>query len=232
MRTCNDKYRHEYKFIINEKQSILLQDKLSCIMSMDRNVNEYGMYRIRSAYFDDYNDTCLRQNESGIVPRGKWRIRIYNQSDKRISLEHKIKNRDMTLKETSVISREMCETFLRGEAIEDDLFANQKTLNSFNLIMQKKIFTPKVIVDYLRIPFVETCGNVRITFDKCLISSTSFEEFFSPTMAARPVMPCGLQVLEVKYDEYLPEYIKNALEVGILRQTAYSKYYLCRKFNL
>ena len=39
----------------------------------------------------------------------------------------------------------------------------------------------------------------------------------------------GILGLEVKYDEVLPFTIAEQLEIGKLRQTAFSKYYLGRK---
>ena len=48
----------------------------------------------------------------------------------------------------------------------------------------------------------------------------------------RPIMPVGQTLMEVKFDEFLPEYIKETLELGKLSQTAFSKYYLCRRYSL
>ena len=38
--------------------------------------------------------------------------------------------------------------------------------------------------------------------------------------------------VEVKFDEYLPDFIYLNLNLGLLQHTAYSKYYLCRKHAL
>ena len=55
------------------------------------------------------------------------------------------------------------------------------------------------------------------------------DEFFEDRVSSMvPVLPAGLHVLEVKYDEFLPDFIAKQLEIGILRQTAFSKYYLGR----
>jgi hypothetical protein len=35
-------------------------------------------------------------------------------------------------------------------------------------------------------------------------------------------------VLEVKYDEFIPDFLLQLLELGNLQQTSYSKYQLCR----
>ena len=38
-------------------------------------------------------------------------------------------------------------------------------------------------------------------------------------------------VLEVKYDEFLPQFIGQLLEIGDLKKTSFSKYQLCRLAN-
>ena len=45
-------------------------------------------------------------------------------------------------------------------------------------------------------------------------------------------MPAGAQLMEVKYDAFLPDVIYRGLNLGTLSQTSYSKYYLCRKYHL
>ena len=45
-------------------------------------------------------------------------------------------------------------------------------------------------------------------------------------------MPAGMHVLEVKYDEFLPDYIYKGIELENLQRTAFSKYYLCRKYHM
>ena len=45
-------------------------------------------------------------------------------------------------------------------------------------------------------------------------------------------MPTGKHILEVKYDELLPDFLYQLMSLGSLQQTAFSKYYLCRKFTV
>ena len=85
-------------------------------------------------------------------------------------------------------------------------------------------------MEYDRIPYVHELGNVRITLDRNIRSSSDFAGFFEKNLAARPILPCGQHLLEVKYDEFLPEFIKDRLELSDLQQTSFSKFYLCRKF--
>ena len=88
---------------------------------------------------------------------------------------------------------------------------------------------PKVIIAYERTAFVHPSGNVRITFDRNIMASRNREEFLEDRVSGMvPVLPAGMHVLEVKYDEFLPDTIAQQLEIGKLRKTAFSKYYLGR----
>ena len=90
---------------------------------------------------------------------------------------------------------------------------------------------PRVIVEYDRTPFVEKLGNTRVTLDRNIRSSDAVLSFLEKDIPARPVMPAGKQILEVKYDEFLPDYLYRNLQLSSMRQTAFSKYYLCRRFS-
>jgi hypothetical protein len=39
-------------------------------------------------------------------------------------------------------------------------------------------------------------------------------------------------MVEVKFDELLPDFIYELLQSSRLVQTAFSKYYLCRRYNI
>ena len=91
---------------------------------------------------------------------------------------------------------------------------------------------PVIIVDYDRIPYIYEHGNVRVTFDTNISSSANISAFFDPEILKRPIMPKGQHVMEVKFDGFLPDVIKQILNLGELRRTSFSKYYLCRKYSI
>ena len=90
---------------------------------------------------------------------------------------------------------------------------------------------PAVIVEYDRVPYIYRYGNVRVTFDLNISSSQDFEHFFCPRIRRRPIMPAGMHLMEVKFDEFLPDAIYRGLQLEQLRQTTFSKYYLCRIYS-
>lgn len=226
-----NKYRHEFKYPISEIELAVLEQRVKSVLSKDSHVGPSGKYIISSLYFDDYDDTFFYENENGTDPREKFRIRIYNHDSGRISLECKRKEKGKTLKSSCFLSKEQVDKILDGEILEPEQNA-PPVFNKFVSLQKEKGLKPKVIVEYERIPYIYKAGNVRITFDTNLSSSSQVGRFLTGDYLKRPVMPAGMQLLEVKYDEFLPDYIFNIMQLGNMTQTAFSKYYLCRKYGL
>lgn len=225
------KYRHEMKYIISAAQLPLLRSRIGGIMQQDTHAGAAGAYNIRSLYFDDYQNRCFYENENGTDPREKFRIRIYNHSSQRITLECKRKDHGKTLKTSCPLTLEQANLLINGTPLPPS-DALPPLLRRLSLKMQTDLFRPVVIVEYDRIPMIYKNGNVRVTFDTNISTSSDIQNFFSDTLQKKPIMPAGRHLLEVKFDEYLPDYIYRSLNLSQLQQTAYSKYYLCRKFAL
>lgn len=224
-------YRHEYKYVCNAMENAILKTRAQGILKRDEHAGSDGAYRIRSLYFDDLDDRCYYENESGIGERDKYRIRIYNGDISRITLEKKSKERGMTLKKSAGISKEQCRQLMNGQvpSIAEDMAENLKLLLSE---MYLKNMRPKVIVEYVRYPFIEKNGNVRITFDEAVSSSNELDRFLEQDLVFRPIMEQGRGILEVKWNAYLPDYIKNSMQLDTLLWSSFSKYYLCRRYNV
>ena len=224
------KFRHELKYPVSAAELAMLRNRIQNLIPLDGHVGETDAYSIRSLYFDDYENSCFYENENGTDPREKFRIRIYNHSTDRITLECKRKERGKTLKTSCPLTIEQTRMLMEGRVLPD--IANQpEVLRKLTLRMITKRMRPVVIVEYERIPYVYKNGNVRITLDMNVSSSSSVECFLDEQIPKRPIMPMGQQLLEVKFDEYLPDFIHHNLNLHSLAQTAYSKYYLCRKYT-
>ena len=172
----------------------------------------------------------MRENENGTDPRAKYRLRIYNASDRRISLERKAKLRGMTHKDAALVSRADAEALLHGQ-IPFPRPEHSPILRRMLTDMRLRVLRPKVIVQYSRTPFVLDTGNVRITLDEQLASSRAIDRFFERSLPFRPVLPAGQGLLEVKWDELLPSWVSASLQLEGLQWTSFSKYYLCRIYN-
>ena len=221
--------RHEFKYRCTEAQLCILKNRLDNALALDDHADAGG-YSIRSMYFDNYANRFYYENENGTDPREKYRIRIYNGDPSRITLECKRKEHTKTQKSSCRLTMEQYQAILRN----DCAFSAQEQdtlLNKFLILQKTQAMTPAVIVEYDRIPYVHPMGNVRITLDRNIRSSNAFSRFFDPALPCRPLMPAAQHILEVKYDELLPDYIKELLQLDSLQQTTFSKYYLCRKHS-
>lgn len=204
----------------------ILSQRLSAVMQPD--IHQTGdCYEIRSIYFDDMQDSCFNENESGIDCRKKYRIRTYGTADSPIKLEIKEKYRSLTKKRSSTLSTSEYHAIMdRSMPVQ---FGDRIPLNQLTLQMHCAGMKPKVIITYERTAFVHPVGNVRITFDRNIAASREYNDLLESGVSSLiPVLPAGMHILEVKYDELLPDVIAKQLEIGKLSQTSFSKYYLGR----
>lgn len=75
--------------------------------------------------------------------------------------------------------------------------------------MKTQQLRPRVLVSYVREPYVYAAGNVRVTFDSNIRTSLFQREFLNgalPDIIATDAP--GDIILEVKYDAFLPEVIR------------------------
>ena len=105
---------------------------------------------------------------------------------------------------------------------------NNPLLRNFCTDIVTARFEPKVIISYERRAYIEEITNVRITFDNNISASDEIEKFLQGDYLKIPVLEENRHVLEVKFDEVLPSYIKRALQVEPLCQQAFSKYHVGR----
>jgi hypothetical protein len=138
----------------------------------------------------------------------------------------------MTRKTACTLTLQQAQSLMQNLPLSE-LDSLPPLLRKLDLLRQTELMHPVVIVNYVREPFIYADGNVRVTFDTDISSAAPDpERFFSSELPARPVLPLGCHLMEVKYDGFLPDFIYRSLNLGRLRQTSFSKYYLCRKYSL
>ena len=224
------KFRHELKYVVSSAQVEMIKNRVEHLLPRDPHAGEKGMYAIRSLYFDDYENRCYRENDKATKQIYKYRNTIYKQYAHKIKMECKRKERGMTHKESCPLTQTQTRMLMEGRALPD-IASQPPVLRKLTMQMLIRRMRPVVIVEYERIPYVYELGNVRITLDLNVSSGKDVGAFLEESISKRPVMPAGRQLLEVKYDEYLPDFIYNNLQLENLQQTAFSKYYLCRKYT-
>lgn len=227
------KYRHEIKFIISKQMSLVLKQRLALAMDVDKNsVNLDNTYFIRSLYFDDINSTAYYEKIDGVLYRKKYRIRIYNNDSSFIRLERKWKHNNMTSKDQLKISKENCINLLTNQFdnIDKELL-NHSLMKEF--ITDIKVFglKPSVIVDYKRLAYTYPISEVRITFDEKIKSGLYNCNLFNMDRITYDVIDNDEVVLEVKFNEVLPEHISIILQTIPMYRQAVSKFALCRSIK-
>lgn len=221
-------FRHEWKHEIDPSDLITIRQRLRIIARPDRHAAD-GRYRIRSLYFDTPDDTALREKINGVSRREKFRIRYYNGDTGFIRVERKSKLAGLGHKESAPISAEQARDLLDGR-LDWLLSSHHPVLQDLYSKMTCQLLRPKTLVDYVREPFVYPPGNVRVTLDYDIRTGLGFTDFLDPDCPTVPV-PGSPIILEVKWDEYLPDIIRDAVQLDGRHTAPYSKYASCRMYD-
>lgn len=222
------KFRHEWKHEINKGDYYELHARLSSIAYPDKNgIN--GRYIVRSLYFDDLNDTALMEKINGVSKREKFRIRYYDYDKSFITLEKKAKIDKLCCKTSEAISEEQVDKILNDD-IQWMLDCEKPLIRELYYKIKNNGIKPKTIVEYTRDAFTFPAGNVRVTLDYNIRTGLGSTDFLNPNCVT---IPAGnpVVILEVKWDEFLPDVIKDAVQLKDRRVSAFSKYAVCRIYD-
>lgn len=221
-------YRNECKHFISYADFLTLRARLSALMRPDPYAGADGGYLVRSLYFDDLRDTVLMEKRDGVNAREKFRIRYYNDNLSLIHLEKKSKLNGLCAKRTAELTRDEAARILAGDTawmagIRDPLLLEFYTKLSCALL-------PRAVVVYARIPFVYDAGNVRVTLDYDIRTGMEVARFLEADGVTAPLAE-PVYLLEVKWDAFLPSFIRDAVQLGARRTDAFSKYAACRIYG-
>ena len=218
-------YRNEWKYLISWGEKELITSRIAPLLHPDPNAVNGG-YLIRSLYFDDYWNTAYEQKEAGVLERKKYRIRIYNYSDRSIKLERKKKYGAYIYKQSAKITHSEFEAILAGD-YNFLLKSSQPLLQEFYVECRCHNLRPRTIVDYEREPWILNAGTVRITFYQNVRAAVGSFDIFDPSLPCLSVIDPGRLVMEVKFTEFLPKFVQDILPPQRAEMTAVSKYVLC-----
>lgn len=214
-------YRNELKYTITNNDFYLINHNLNSLLEKDINCKgEY--YTISSIYFDNYKKTSYNQVKNGISERWKYRIRFYNYDDSYICLEKKYKINGLTNKKSVRITREIFNNILSNKIKISN--KNEPLLNEFIIKMKTELLKPIICIEYDRVPYVYKVGNVRITLDYNIRYTNKYDDLFNND---KKVHYLKEKILEVKYNELIPDFIRFKLELNHLEQTSFSKFNNC-----
>lgn len=222
------KYRHEWKHEISYADMLVLRQRLGAVAGQDIHALD-GKYHIRSIYFDNDSDKALREKIDGISIREKFRIRYYNGDTSVIRLEKKSKINGLCAKESVSLSEEQAQAVVSG-VYEWMKESGAPLIAELYRKMTCQGLRMKTIVDYTREPFVFAPGNVRVTLDYDIRTGLRSTDFLNPGCVMIPAGNAPV-ILEVKWDEYLPDIIRDAVQLSNCRTGSFSKYAACRIYG-
>ncbi|MBP3339961.1 MAG: polyphosphate polymerase domain-containing protein [Lachnospiraceae bacterium] len=226
-----DVSREEKKYVLTYMEAEKLYLKLKQILPGDE-VNGYNSYMVRSLYFDSYYNDDYFDKVAGIKDRKKIRVRIYDVSAEKAKLEVKQKEGNMQRKRSISITRKEAEMLCKGD-YEFLLNKDDKLAEDIYYIMHKETYRPKCIVEYKRRAFAVPTNNIRITFDsEIAVSEGNLNIFDNSKAMLVPIESRNKVILEVKYNNFLLSYIKDALQLCDAPQESYSKYTTGRYWGL
>lgn len=220
--------RHEWKHEINAADVITLRQHLRAVAKPDINAVD-GKYKIRSLYFDNDADKVLLEKINGTNVREKFRIRYYNDNTSDIHLEKKSKCNGLGNKQMAVLSKEEAQAIVDGD-FSWMMHSGRELVQELYSKMLSQGLRPKTIVDYMREPFVFGPGNVRVTLDYDIRTGLGCTNFLNPDCI---MISAGGQfaILEVKWDAFLPDIIRDAVQLKGRQTISFSKYEVCRRYG-
>ena len=220
--------RHEWKHEINYSDLLAIRQRLTAVAKRDVHAVN-GKYFIRSLYFDNLSDKALREKLNGISRREKFRIRYYNNDTSVIHLEKKSKVGGLGNKQSADLSAEEAQWIVDGK-LDWMIHSERPLVQELYVKMTTEGLRPKTIVDYVREPFTYGPGNVRVTLDYDIRTGLNSTDFLNPDCLTVPAGDDKI-ILEVKWDEFLPEIIRDAVQLNNRRVGAFSKYAACRIYG-
>lgn len=221
--------RHEKKHYISLTDYYVLQQRLRAVLQTDSHAGANGSYQIRSLYFDTPEDTALREKLDGVCNRDKYRIRFYNQDTSFIQLERKSKRGDACIKDAVRINEDEAQKLADGE-FEWLKSREEKLLLELYEVMKQTGLRAKTIVDYEREPFVYGPGNVRVTLDHHIRTGLRSTDLLNTECVTIPAAE-DVIILEVKWDAFLPDIVRDAVQLNSRSVAAFSKYAVCRTYE-
>ena len=221
-------YRHEWKHEISFADLLAIRQRLRAVAESDPHAAG-GRYLIRSLYFDSLADKALREKIDGVNLREKFRIRYYNGDPSLIHLEKKSKRAGLGTKYSADLTKDEAQRIVDGE-LDWMMSSGRPLVQELYCKMRYQGLRPKTIVDYTREPFIYRPGNVRVTFDYDIRTGLQCTDFLNPACVTIPAGDAPI-LLEVKWDEFLPSIIRDAVQTPGRRVEAFSKYAQCRIYG-
>ena len=212
--------RIEYKFLITTDEYEKIRFQIANVCPIDPHADSCTReYSLSSIYFEDCMDSYLLQKADGLEMHQKFRLRHYGGGVQR--LEYKTKVGNLTQKDSLWVDEALFIALLEGNMDELYPHLDKSLMEQFVIKRQCDYLRPEIVIDYEREAYIYDVGDVRITFDKNLRARRYDQDPGFEQLLFEPKM----MMLEVKYTEKLPQFLKTILFQKDFQQVSYSKYY-------
>ena len=224
--------RYEYKYLIDRE----LARGVTAFLSQYLELDEYSIkgvnhnYSVRSIYYDSPSFTCFHEKLDGQKYREKFRIRTYNKPGTApIFLEDKKKNGSFYEKRRAELNddtmRMIDDPHFDGNGESSIPEKDKSLIERFLFHLRGKAYFPAVLVAYDREAYVEPGGNnIRVTLDKNLraVLFPSLDEIYEEERLEYILY--NWIILEVKFSQLVPRWLKRLVSLFNLNRQACSKY--------
>ncbi len=235
MATTGEKYhriinRFEIKYRLHCERSRKFLERIAPYIRSDPHNSADGFYRVVSLYYDSPDFVCFVEKLDGIKFRRKMRIRLYNECDDEAFLE--IKQRiDRTIQKRRVKDNlNDIMKYLDPKNGDERIMIPDRVYGEALFLVHTMQMEPKIMVSYNREAYFSIYEpGLRITVDKNLRYRKYRGEFTFHSGGERFFFPPYEVILEVKFNDVIPDWLCSCLNSFNLVQSRISKY--CEAIN-
>ena len=233
LRKTQEFARYEFKYLITNATSNEIESEVKNFMQYDgyASKEKNNSYYVRSQYYDNDFSTHFFEKVDGMRDRYKYRIRTYGPNhtqDNPIFLEKKERKLERTFKQRYQIDHDNLEYFYNPFKKENllNLYPEIDLIRGFVFDSIRKSITPRIIVDYLRTPYVSNFdSNFRLTFDRHMTVTHTIDnyELYEKNRINLKVA-AGYTILEMKFFRRFPPWFQKIIQTYNLRRLSISKF--------
>ncbi len=192
-------------------------------------------YDVHSLYLDGPSYSLCRATLQGLKNRFKLRVRFYDDDPASpVFFEIKRRQGDVILKRRAKVRRESVDRLIRHawptrtDLCDPDDGRQLDALVEFCSLRNALGAQGRVFVSYSRTAFVSPgSDSVRMTFDHDLHGARFHGRFALPDRRDRKFPQTGGVVLELKFTDMFPNWMREMVEIFNLERTSFAKYVRC-----
>lgn len=214
--------RTELKYLVHNSVIDGLLPYLESHMELDK-FSEQGFYSIYSVYFDTQDWQAFYSKLDGAEHRQKFRIRSYYSTpgiNDHVFIEIKEKFDLLVTKRRDAATLGTIQNLMDGAPSQSDSAVYDEW--RYNII--RNTIKPRLLNSYDRLAFESIhYPGLRVTLDRNI--SAAMTNTIDFDMLTRPLFWAdNYSVVEIKFREYVPEFIMTMLRHNNLSREAISKY--------